>query len=228
MTLVIGHRGASAASPENTLEAFSKAREFGADWVELDVRRSGDGVAVVHHDAHLADGRRVGELRADELPSHVPSLAEALELCHDMGVVVEIKNLPDDPDFDHEHLVAFAVAGLTMAYLDPERFVVSSFDISPLTAVKSADPGVPIALLCGLIDPASAVARAVANDMSGVHPYDSMCDATFVNRAHQQNLDVFVWTVNDPQRMKELVEMGVDGIITDHPDIARKVVDATP
>lgn len=226
VTLVIGHRGASAAAPENTLEAFLKAREVGADWVELDVRRTADGVAVVHHDAHMTDGRRIGQTHAGRLPSHIPSLAEALEACEGMGVIVEIKNLPDDPDYDDENLVAFAVAGLTMAYLDPDRFVVSSFDVSPLAAVKAADPAIPIALICGLIDPASAVARAEAHDMSGVHPYDAMCSTSFVRRAHGSNLDVFVWTVNRAERMAELVEMGVDGIITDYPDVARAVVDA--
>ena len=102
VTLVVAHRGASAAALENTVEAFCRARDLGADWVELDVRRTADGVAVVHHDAHLPDGRRIGGLHAVDLPSHVPGLAEALEACDGMGVVVEIKNLPDDPDFDHD------------------------------------------------------------------------------------------------------------------------------
>ena len=223
---MIAHRGASAAAPENTVEAFRKARELGADWVELDVRRSSDGVAVVHHDALLPDGRRIGATNADELPADIPSLAEALEACDQMGVIIEIKNLPGDPDFDDQNLVSYAVAGLAAAYLDPERSVVSSFDVSPIHAVKSVDPSISIALLCGLVDPASAVARAVAYDMAGVHPYDSMCDAAFVNRAHQAGLDVFVWTVNNPRRMAELVALGVDGIITDRPDVARSVVDA--
>ena len=92
MTLVVAHRGASAAAAENTLPAFRLARELGADWVELDARRTADGVVVVHHDAHLPDGRILAELTADELPESVPNLAEALEECDGMGVNVEIKN----------------------------------------------------------------------------------------------------------------------------------------
>ncbi len=226
VTLVVAHRGASAAAPENTVEAFVKARELGADWVELDVRRSADGVAVVHHDAHLKDGRRVGALQSSELPSYVPSLAEALEACSGMGVVVEIKNLPGDPDFDDQHLVAFAVAGLMTAYTDLERSVVSSFDVATIGAVKEVEPTIPIALVCGIVDPSAAVARAQAHGMAAVHAFDAMSNPAFVRRAHEAGLDVFVWTVNDAARMAELVAIGVDGIITDHPDVARKVVDA--
>ena len=66
---VIAHRGAREAARENTLPAFRLAREFGAEWVELDARRTADGVVVVHHDAQLADGRVLAELTVDELPN---------------------------------------------------------------------------------------------------------------------------------------------------------------
>ena len=141
MVTVIAHRGASAAAPENTIEAFRLARELGADWVELDVRRTADGVVVVHHDAHLADGRMVGDLAVDDLPEHVPSLAEALEACEGMGVNIEIKNLPDDPDFDADHLVSAAVAGLVAAYLGPERSLVTSFNVDAVDSVAVAVHG---------------------------------------------------------------------------------------
>ena len=116
---VIAHRGAREAARENTLPAFRLAREFGAEWVELDARRTADGVVVVHHDAQLADGRVLAELTVDELPDFIPSLAEALEECNGMGVNIEIKNLPSDPDYDADHLVSEAVAGLVQAYLGP-------------------------------------------------------------------------------------------------------------
>lgn len=202
------------------------ARAVGADWVELDVRRTSDGVAVVHHDAHLADGRRVGHLHAGELPDYVPSLAEALEACDGMGVHLEIKNLPDDPDYDSEHLVADAVAGLIAAYLGPQRAVVSSFNVAAADAVRAVDPSIPTALICGMVAPEQAVARAGAHDMTAVHPFDAMCDASFVRRAHDAGLAVNAWTINDPERMAQLLAMGVDGLITDVPDVARAVVDS--
>ena len=73
--LVIAHRGASTEFPENSLDAFSGAFDQGADWIELDVRRSKDGVLVVHHDAHLVDGSLIRDLDSDCLPGGVPSLA---------------------------------------------------------------------------------------------------------------------------------------------------------
>ncbi len=225
MTNVIAHRGASRAAPENTLAAFSLARELGADWVELDARRSADGMVVVHHDACLADGRIIAELGCDELPESVPSLAEALEACEPMGVNIEIKNLPDDPDYDADHLVSDAVAGLAEAYLGPQRVLVSSFNVDALDRLHQVDPAIPLALLFVIGDPASTIARAVAHEMSAVHPYDELVDATVIRRAHDAGLAVNVWTVNDPARMADLARMGADGICTDVPDVARRVLD---
>ena len=210
---------------ENTLSAFRRARELGADWVELDVRRTVDGVCVVHHDAHLGDGRILAELSCDELPGFVPSLAEALEECHGMGVNIEIKNVPSDPDFDAEHLVSDAVAGLVQAYLGPERALVSSFNIDTLDRLRAVDPTIPLAYLYDIGEPASAVSRACAHGMAAIHPYDPFVSAVLVERAQDEGLRVNVWTVNDPDRMEVLVGYGVDGICTDVPDIAREVVD---
>ena len=225
VVLVIAHRGASAAAPENTIEAFVLARELGADWVELDVRRTADGVVVVHHDAHLPDGRLLSDLTIDELPEYVPNLAEALEACDEMGVNIEIKSLPDDPDFDADDLVSSAVAGLVAAYLGPERSLVTSFNIHAVDSVHLVDPSIPIGYVTELWDPRQAVDRAVAHEMQHLHPYDAMVDAALVRRAHEAGLHVHVWVVDEPERMSELIEMGVDGLITNVPDVARKVVD---
>ncbi len=225
MTQVIAHRGARQAAMENTLPAFRIAREMGADWVELDVRRTIDGMVVVHHDAHLDDGRLLAELTSDELPESVPSLAEALEECDGMGVNIEIKNVRDDPDYDAAHLVSDAVAGLVQAYLGPDRSLVSSFNIDALDRLHEVDPTIPLALLYAIGSPASCIDRAVAHEMSAVHPYDPLVDASVVRRAHEAELEVNVWTVNDAARMEELISYGVDGICTDVPDLARAVVD---
>jgi len=222
---VIAHRGANRAAVENTLPAFRLAREMGADWVELDARRTADGMVVVHHDAHLRDGRVIADVACAELPDDVPSLAEALEECDGMGVNIEIKNLPSDPDFDEGHLVSDAVAGLVQAYLGPERAIVSSFNIGALDRLHSVDPTIDLAFLFDLGDPASSIARACAHHMRAIHPYDPMVTESMVRHAKDEGLDVNVWTVNDPDRMEELIGFGVDGLCTDVPDIARQVVD---
>ena len=222
----MAHRGAGVAATENTLPAFRLARELGADWVEFDARLSADGVVVVHNDAHLADGRMVAELSLDDMPDYVPSLAEALEECDRMGVNIEIKNLPDDPDYDADHAVVDAVAGLVQAYLGPERALVSSFNMDSVDRLRRVDPTIPCAwLFFEMTDPGSVVERAVAHEMAAIHPFDHLVDAAMVRRAHEAGLQVNVWTVDEPERMVALIEMGVDGICTNVPDIARAVVD---
>ena len=227
MTQVIAHRGASQAAQENTLEAFRLAQTMGAEWVELDARRAADGVVVVHHDAHLADGRILAEVSSEELPDYIPNLAEALEACGETSVNIEIKNLPNDPDYDEDHLVADAVAGLVQAYLGPERALITSFNIDAVDRIRAVDPSISCGwLLFQMTDPASAIGRAVAHEMKTIHPWDVLVDINFINRAHAAGLLVNVWTVDDPQRMAQLIEMGVDGICTNVPDVARRVIDA--
>ena len=222
---MIAHRGASAAATENTFQAFRLAKELGATWVELDARLSADQVVVVHHDAHLADGRMIAELTADELPDEVPSLAEALEACEGMGVNIEIKNLPEDPDYDADHAVVDAVAGLAQAYLGPERTIISSFNMDSVDRMHRVDPSLPCAwLFFQMLDPASVIERAVAHEMAAIHPYDNLVDSAMVRRAHEAGLEVNVWTVDDPDRMAALIKMGVDGICTNVPDVACEVI----
>jgi glycerophosphoryl diester phosphodiesterase len=223
----MAHRGASKAAPENTVEAFRLARDLGADWVEVDARLSADGVVVVHHDAHLADGRMLAELTLDEMPEGMASLAEALEACEGMGVNIEIKNLPADPDYDDDHAVVDAVAGLAQAYLGPERTLISSFNMDSVDRMHRVDPSLPCAwLFVQITDPIAAIDRAVAHEMAAIHPYDNLVDASMVRRAHEAGLRVNVWTIDDRDRMAALIEMGVDGIFTNVPAIARKIVDS--
>ncbi len=229
--LVIAHRGASGSRPENTLEAFRHARELGADWVELDVRRSADGALVVHHDAHLPDGRVIVATPAAELPAAVPTLAEALDACAGMGVNVEIKNDPAEPDFDPSNDIAVTVAQVIRSWLGPEgsaaaRVIVSSFTKETIDRLRAEAPELPTGWLTfDLRDHAAVVGRAVAHGHAAIHPYDPFVDRDLVGQAHAAGLAVYVWTVDDPARMVELAGMGVDGIITNHPDRARGVLD---
>lgn len=229
MTLVVAHRGASAAAPENTVEAYRLARELGADWVELDVRRTADDVLVVHHDASLADGRVIRKTQADDLPGSIPTLLEAIDACEGMGIDIEIKNAPDDPDYDAEHQVSEAVAGLITAYELHDRVLVSSFDIGAVDRIRALDPAIPTGwLIFAPSDPASIIERTAAHGHQAVNPHAALTDRALVRRAREAGLAVYVWTVDDPERMAELLELGVDGIITNVPDIARSVIDATP
>ncbi|MEL6982405.1 MAG: glycerophosphodiester phosphodiesterase, partial [Actinomycetota bacterium] len=185
------------------------------------------------HDAHLADGTLIRSVAADALPDEVPTLGEALEVVGDTWVNVEIKNVPDEPDYDAEHRISVAVAGLMAAHLAvaqvdgaedttmAERAIISSFNVGSIEQLRATDPSLPLALLVwGQADPASLVARAEAHGFEAIHPHDLLVDRSFVDRAHQAGLQVNVWTVDDIDRIKELADFGVDGVITNDPAAA--------
>jgi glycerophosphoryl diester phosphodiesterase len=226
MTAVYAHRGASAAQPENTVAAFEAAVAMGADGVELDVRRTADGALAVHHDAHLADGRLVCEVVSADLPSEVPSLAEALAACGDLVVNVEVKNWPRDPDHDPTQAVATAVARLVAPM--GERVLVSSFNLADVDRVRALDPSIPTATLA-LFGPDADVAgrfvdRARRRGHRAVHPHHGAVTAHLVDLAHAAGLAVNTWTVDDPDRIRHLAALGVDGIVTNAPDVALRAL----
>ena len=215
---MLGHRGASATHVENTLEALAAAKEQGADGVEIDVRRTADDVLVLHHDAKLDDGRLLRSLSADELPAAVPTLVDALEMMGDLFVDIEIKNSPADPDYDAEFGISLAVAGLVAAFDAYDRCLVTAFELDNVLRIREVDPSVPIGWLTwGQADPASLVARAEFHGLQSINPHDRQVDLAFVQRAHGSGLAVHVWTVDDPDRARELAGFGVDGIITNDP-----------
>ena len=225
VTTVIAHRGASRAFPENTVAAFRGALDMGADMVELDVRRTADGELAVHHDAHLADGRAICEVVAAGLPSDVPSLAEAIDACGQMGLNVEVKSSARDPDFDPTRSVAADVASFVAAGGLYDRILVSSFDVGSIGRVREVDSRVATAWLTMVVpDPAAVVASLLGGGHRALHPYDPIVDAALVDACHTAGIEVNVWTVDDPARMAELVALGVDGICTNVPDVALRVL----
>jgi glycerophosphoryl diester phosphodiesterase len=227
MVKVIAHRGASAAARENTIEAFGLALHLGADWVELDARRTADGRIVVHHDATLADGRIIHEMQRSELPDHVCELHEALDACAGMSVNIEVKNHPDDVDFDPGQAVARAVVELVQERGAQAEVLVSCFHRPTIDAVRELDAAIATAMLG--YNPLNSWAEWVGELADAghrtIHPWYPLADAEMIDAAHAAGLEVNVWTVNDPEHMAELVERGVDGLCTDVPDVARQVVD---
>lgn len=229
MVKVIAHRGASAAAPENTIEAFHLARDLGADWVELDARRTADGQVIVHHDATLPDGRVIVELARADLPTSVCDLADALDACAGMKVNIEVKNWPDDPDFDETEQVARYVVGLVQERGQQADVLVSCFHYPTVQLVHELDPSIATAFLHIVSDVpwAELARRARADGHTALHPWDGMVDAELIAAAKANGLEVNVWTVDDPARMAELIALGVDGLCTNVPDIARAIVTPT-
>tara|TARA_B100001105_G_C22385148_1_gene441503 strand:- start:349 stop:1071 length:723 start_codon:yes stop_codon:yes gene_type:complete len=223
---VVAHRGASDDRPENTAAAFAEARLQGADWVELDVRLSADDVLMVNHNAHYADGRLVREVMACDAPDDTLNLAEALEACDGMGVNVEVKNLPGEPDHDASDLVCEAVAGLVAAYRPIDELLVSSFDISAVDRIRAAEPSLPTGwVVVERLGADLTLDRIVAHGHPTVCLWDALVDEAIIVSARERGLKVVVWTVDEPDRMTQLTDWAVDGIITNRPGEARAVID---
>lgn len=232
LPLVLAHRGACRQARENTLEAFRVARALGADGVELDVRRTADGVLVVHHDAVVDGfGRLVDRLFEDvrsELP-FVPTLEEALAALEGSVVNVEIKNSPGDPDFDREHRVAEALVELLRRRGTRDRVVVSSFNLDSLDHLRRRDPSIDTGWLALVgFDPLDALAVVAARGYRALHPdvrsVVGRAARVVAERAHELELAVRVWTVDDEDEMRALADAGVDALITNVPDVALRVL----
>jgi glycerophosphoryl diester phosphodiesterase len=223
--LVIAHRGASADAPENTVEAFRLAALQGADWVELDVRRTADDHLAVVHNAHLPDLRLVLDCDRADLPQSVPSLAEALDACLGMGVNIEIKNSPEDPDYEPTDSVADGVVDLLEKRGGDDLVLISSFTDHTVARVRERAPHLATAFLVQNEWVQTVGPTAVAGHRA-IHPKDADTTAEGVAAARAAGLDVNVWTVDDPDRMRALVAMGVTGIVTNRPAVARATLDA--
>jgi glycerophosphoryl diester phosphodiesterase len=208
--LVIGHRGASAAAPENSIRAFEFADKMGADGVELDVRLAPGGRLIVNHDplpieSAVLDG--------------YPVLADVLAACGDMLVNVEIKNSDDEAGYDP----TVAVAELTIAEMrthgDASRWIISSFDWATIQRCRELAPDLMTAYLVMAATP-EVIEQTAAAGHAAVHPWEPTVDQAMVDRCHAAGLAINTWTCNDPERLQELATIGVDGACTDVPDVA--------
>jgi len=239
---VIGHRGAPHLAPENTIESFHAVRRVGADGVELDVRRAADGSLAVHHDAHLGDGRAVVGLSRAELPAEVPDLAAALDACAGLDVInVEIKNWPDDVDFDpslgHVDRVVEVLSALGAEAR--AHILVSGFHLPSMDRVREIAPELATAwLVLGPgadgrtpdgVDPVAAMVAEVADrGHRALHPHHAFVTDELVAAAHDRGVAVNTWTCDDLDRIRWLAEVGVDAVVTNVPDVALAALGRAP
>ena len=219
VTSVIAHRGASRLARENTIEAFRAAIRVGATGIELDARRTQDGVLVVNHDAYV-DGRAVVEHVAADLPPWVPTLTAALDACSGAFVNVEIKNDPSEPDFDPRETVAAAVIDeLARRSNPPGNWIISSFRRETVERCRALNSEIPTAWLTIGGVSQSEIDSLTAAGHSAVHPWAPTVDRAMIDRCHAAGLKVNTWTCNDVERAVELASWGIDGICTDIPDV---------
>ncbi|WP_310831682.1 glycerophosphodiester phosphodiesterase [Paenibacillus pedocola] len=227
------HRGASAVCPENTMAAFRKSLELGATGIETDVQMSSDGGLVLIHDESLnrtagAEGyvkdRTLSQLLELDAGSwfgpefkdeRLPTLEELLDLLQERDTLlnIELKNgYFMYPGMEEKVIAAVRDYGMS------ERVVLSSFNHYSLAYCKSLAPEIRTGILYGegLYRPWDYAATLQAD---ALHAYHYAVLPEFVAEASENNVVYHPWTVNDPGRMKELIDAGVAGIITDYPDV---------
>ena len=229
--LIIGHRGASAVAPENTMAAFREAIAAGSDGIEFDVRLTRDGVPVIIHDSTLRRTtglpHRITDLTWPELEAlnvGVPSLEQLFTLFdeNDLGLYLEMKS---DSPAEREPL-ARACCKLINQYSFKARVFVECFDLPALEVVKKIDPEIKTAALFepGLFKPSVLsdqliLNRATAIGASALALHHRIARASLVKTAKDKGLGVAVWTVDDPTWIERARSMGIDALITNNPAV---------
>jgi glycerophosphoryl diester phosphodiesterase len=231
---VTAHRGASADAPENTLAAVQKAIDDGADYVEIDVQESKDGVVMVVHDSDLKKlanaNLKIWESTADQLrqvdigskfspefsDQRVPTLDEVLELCKGkVKVNIELKY------YGHDQQLEQRVAELVEAHDMQDSIIVMSLKYDAVQKMKKLRPKWTVGLLTAV-----AVGDLTTRDQADFLAVNTeLATRRFVRRAHAADKQVFVWTVNEPLTISVMAGRGVDSIITDKPGLARRVLE---
>jgi len=227
--LLIGHRGASSDSPENTLKAFQRAIELKADYVEFDVQETRDGNLVVTHDEDIKritgkDGL-IKDMTLNELRKlnfgegeKIPTLQELVELTKNkIGLNCEIK----------VERITEKVIHVFREYDIIDTTLVSSFIHDELLKIQKLEPSLKLASL----EPTPSTIKidwdkkkemiqyCIDNNLYAINPLVMMVDQQFVDFAHVNKIKVFPWTVDSKVSIKKLIRLGVDGIITN--DISR-------
>lgn len=226
--MIVAHRGASSLAAENTLAAYGKAVEIGADMIEFDVRITRDGIMIAYHDPAIA-GRPIGELTFREVNElvrdrgfAVPAVAEVLQLTQGrIRLDVELK----ESGYEKE------LMDLILQYFPYEEFVITSFQDRALLAVKQDYPRTRTGLLLGdgeprrpwllslpELFPLERLARIEA-DLIVAH-YE-LLRLGFADRMLRAGKSVYVWTVDEPSLLAKLLHDGrIAAVITNHPDQA--------
>ena len=237
--IIFGHRGASQVAPENTITAFELALKHGAEAIELDARLSADGIPMVIHD-RTVDRTTNGFGKVDQISTHelrkldagakfpskyshekIPLLEEVFITFKNRALInVELKNNHNLSDILPE-IVIELTNKLNM--LDQTLFS-SNFPAS-LKRIKQLDSHAHVALICsqGILGYLlrSKLFSSVSPDY--IHPNFNDISMPFIERQHRMNRKVNIWTANQKRLLIRLINLGVDGIITDNPKLAYKL-----
>lgn len=219
MALVIGHRGAKALAPENTLQGIRSASSCNADWVEVDVRLSMDGTLILMHDETVdrtTNGSgKVEDLCLEDLKTlnmegeKIPTLRQAVKLTKELGlgIVVEMR------EEGLEEMVAEELKG--------QKALVTSFYHSSLREIKNLSDlktGIVISSL-----PIKPIELALWTGADSIFP--KRTNPELFKVAHRRGIQIYPWTINDKDEAEWLLRLGADGLVTDNPGLIKEVTD---
>ncbi len=229
--IIIGHKGASAIAPENTLKAFKKAIELKADMVEFDIHKTKGGEIVIIHDSDTLSITGVQglikEMTLEEIKKldagegeKIPTLLELIKVAKEkVGLQIEIKS---------SGLLEKLIKLLKGENL-VNTSIVSCFAFGELVKLKNLEPIIRLGFLLPedlvrVRQIKRKILKAVDNKFYAIHPHFNITDKEIVDFAHDNGLKVNVWTVNDKDDMERLIQLGVDGIITDDISMANELL----
>ena len=223
LELRIGHRGARAYEPENTLRSFRRALELGVNAIEFDVRRTKDGELVVIHDNKVdrtTDGKGlVNELTLKEIKElntekgeKIPTLEEALDfLDRKVKLLIELK----ETGFEDKVLEVIKSKGLE------DNVIIISFHEEALRRIRELSDKIEIGLI--YVKHKNPIKAALSLKAQYLLPLYRFTHSTLIKKAHENGLKVIVWTINTLEEAQEYARKGVDGIASDKPDILKMV-----
>ena len=221
MVLRIGHRGAAGHEPENTLLSLNKAVELGCDMTEIDVHVCASGEVVVIHDEEVyrtTNGTGfVSQMSLDALKAldagkgeSIPTLEEVLSaLKGRIQLNIELKG---------EGTTVPVHKIVENSGWSPDELVLTSFNWNLLDEYRELDPEARLGPLAH-VNAFHAARYASKIDAYCVNPFHHLCRKTFVTKTHKKGLKIFPWTVNEPYDIQKMKDVGVDGIISDFPDL---------
>ncbi|MCP5063387.1 MAG: glycerophosphodiester phosphodiesterase [Ignavibacteriae bacterium] len=233
---IVAHRGASGYAPENTLTSMKKAIEMNAEMSELDVQETADGEIILLHDGTLKrttgvdgniwetnysdlKGMDVGSWFSDEYKNEpIPTLKEVIDLVKGkMKLNIELKANK------HEKMLAERSLKIVTDNNFLDQVVFTSFKFAESDKIRELNPKAKVGYIFSKFPKDVDVFTA---DIDLLSTYYKIVDAEFIKKAKANGKEVAVWTVNKPEDMKRMIEIGVDQIITNYPDVLRKILDS--
>ncbi len=244
---VISHRGSNKIAPQNTLPAFRKSIDFHADGFETDVHMTFDGVPVICHNYTINEtsngkgmimNQTLDYLKTLDFGSYfhraykgtkIPTLEEFLKLCE--KAKLKILNIEIKPPKNKDYSIVEKTISMVKSHGLFDKLLISSFDPLALTACKEVDDDCKTGFLYSPKSPhffrifGQEVEFAKCIGADALHPFLWLVDKQLVDHAHENDMTVNPWTVNNERDIKRLVGFGVDGVITDVPNIAKRVIE---